>query len=211
MGVGRHRRHTRDREVEGFDRPPELAAEGEDEASKAAVDVQPDAMREGDLSQGADRIDGAVAVVAGGADDGHGLIVDGIGDLGWVDQRGGRVNRDPTKLDAEEVARLVEGRVRGLGLNDVRPLDATGCSTVFAIRQHGVADRAAAPCGEQAAGIAIGDLVGTEHAQGHGDDLCLHLGGAWAHVSLQDIDVREETEGLRHELIVVMVAAVHGA
>ena len=48
-------------------------------------------------------------------------------------------------------------------------------------------------------------------AQCHGDDLGLELGGARAHVALQDVHVGEEAEGIVHEVVVVVIAAVHGA
>ena len=50
-----------------------------------------------------------------------------------------------------------------------------------------------------------------EHIEGHGDDLGLELGLARTHVALQRVHVGEATEGLGHEPVVLVVAAVHRA
>jgi hypothetical protein len=60
-------------------------------------------------------------------------------------------------------------------------------------------------------GVGVGDRVGVEHVEGHGDDLALELGAARADVALQGVDVAEQTERLVHEVVVVVVAAVVGA
>ena len=117
------------------------------------------------------------------------------------------------QLDAEEVAGLVEGGVGGLGLDDVGPGDAPGLGRMLAVGEHGVQDAAGAAGGDQPARVVTGGCrrVAVEQVEGHGDDLGLELGGARAHVALQDVDVGEQPEGLVHEAVVVVVAAVHGA
>ena len=75
-------------------------------------------------------------------------------------------------------------------------------------------ENAAGPaCRHQAAGVVAGLLRGRPVVQveRHGDDLRLELRGAGAHVPLEDVDVGEEAEGFVHEVVVVVVAAVHGA
>ena len=57
---------------------------------------------------------------------------------------------------------------------------------------------------------AVGRLAVVQ-PEGHGDDLGLELGGARAHVALEDVHVGEEAEGIVHEVVVVVIAAVHGA
>ena len=90
---------------------------------------------------------------------------------------------------------------------------ATGLGRVLAVGEDGVQD-AAGPAGrDQPAGVVAGGDGGVAGVQveRHGDDLRLELGGARAHVALQDVHVGEEAEGLVHEVVVVVVAAVHGA
>ena len=82
---------------------------------------------------------------------------------------------------------------------------------VLAVGQHGVADAPGPPGGHQPDRLAVGDRLGVEEVEGHGDDLGLELGGARAHVALEHVDVGEQSEGLVHESVVVVVAAVHGA
>ena len=49
------------------------------------------------------------------------------------------------------------------------------------------------------------------HGGGHRDDLRLELGGARAHVTLEHVHVAVHPEHFVHEVVVVVVAAVHGA
>ena len=114
-------RDAGDPEVEQRDVVAELLAEREDEPAEAAVDVQADAALEGQRAELLDRVDRAVAVVARRAEDGDRLVVDVPADVGDVDLRGVRIDRRLAQLDAEQVARLVERGVAGLGLHEVRP------------------------------------------------------------------------------------------
>ena len=56
---------------------------------------------------------------------------------------------------------------------------------VLPVGQHGVADAAGAAGGHQPGRLAVGDRLGVEEVEGHGDDLGLELGGARAHVALE--------------------------
>ena len=78
---------------------------------------RPTPWRERHVRELGDGVDGAVAVVAGRADDGDGLVVDVLVDPLDVDERGLGVDRGAPQLDAEEVAGLVEGGMGGLGLD----------------------------------------------------------------------------------------------
>ena len=213
VGVGRDGRHARDGVVERGDVVAELAAEGEDEAAEAGVDVQPDAALEGDVGEVGDGVDGAVAVVAGGPDEGNRLVVHVVAHPVHVDLGRDRVDRRPPQLDAEEVAGLVEGGVRRLGLDHVGPRHAARLGRVLAVGQDRVQDAARPAGGDQAARVVARRhrRVAGLQAERHGDDLGLELRGARAHVALQDVDVGEEPEGLVHEAVVVVVPAVHGA
>ena len=128
-----------------------------------------------------------------------------------VDQRGDGVDRRLAQLDAEQVARLVEGRVAGLGLDEVGPGDAPVLRGLLPVGEHGVADAAGAAAGDEARRLAVGDRVGVEEVERHGDDLALVAGGARADVALEDVDVGVQPEHVVHEGVVVVVAAVHGA
>ena len=57
-------------------------------------------------------------------------------------------------------------------------------------------------------GVAVGDRVGVEQVERHGDDLALELGGARADVALQHVHVGEQPEDVVHEVVVLVVAAV---
>ena len=199
--------------VEHGDVVPELLAEREDEAAEAAVDVEADAALEGDVGQVADGVDGAVAVVAGRADQGDRLLVDVVPHPVHVHLGGHRVDGGAPQFHAEEMAGLVEGRVRRLGLDDVGAGDAPGLRRVFAVGEDRMQDAPRPAGGDQAARVAPGGRRGLAvvQGQGHGDDLGLELGGARAHVALQHVHVGEEAERFVHEVIVVVVAAVHGA
>ena len=125
--------------------------------------------------------------------------------------RGHRVDRRVAHLDAEEVAALVERRVRGLGLDDVRLRDAARLRRVLAVGEHRVQDAAGAAGGDEADRLGVGDRVGVEEVERHGDDLALELRLARAHVALQRVHVGEQPERLVHEVVVLVVAAVHRA
>ena len=175
--------------------------------------MEPDAALEGDVGQVADRVHGAVAVVAGRPDEGDGLVVDVVPHPVHVDLRAHRVDRRPTQLDAEEVARLVESRVGRLGLDDVRPCHSSRLGGVFAVGEDRVQDAARPARGHQPTRVVAGGDRGLAVVQveRHGDDFRLELRRARAHVPLQDVDVGKQAEGLVHEVVVVVVAAVHGA
>ena len=213
VGVGRNGGHAGHPVVEDVDVVTELLAEGQDEPAQAPVDVQPHALLEGDLGQIGDGVDRAVAVVAGRADERHRLVVRVLAHPVDVHLGGEGIDRRPPQLDPEEVARLVEGRVCRLGLDHVGTGHPPGLGGVLAVGQDGVQDAAGAPGGDQATGVVagLGGGVPVVQAQRHGDDLGLELGGARAHVALQDVDVGEQAEGLGHEPVVVVVAAVHRA
>jgi len=57
----------------------------------------------------------------------------------------------------------------------------------------------------------VGDGVGVEHVEGHGDDLALELRHARAHVALERVHVRKELERAPEKFVVRVVAAVHRA
>jgi hypothetical protein len=120
VGVGADGGHARQAEVEHRDVVAELLAPRQDEPAQAAVDVQADAALDRQVAERLDGVDGAVAVVAGRPDDRDGVLVDARRHLGDLDGGRGRVDRGDAQLDAEQVAGLVERRVGGLGLHDVR-------------------------------------------------------------------------------------------
>ena len=95
------------------------------------------------------------------------------------------------------------------GLMTLGRVDAAG-GAVLAVGEHGVADAAGAAGGDDPGGLGAGDRLGVEEVERHGDDLALEVRGARAHVALQRVDVREQPEGLGQEVVVVVVAAVHG-
>ena len=212
VGVGRDRRDAGHAEVEERDVVAELPTPRKDEAAEAAVDVEADAALEREVGQLADRVDGAVPVVTGRAHDRDRVLVDQLLHRADVDERAVRIDRRAPQLDAEQVARLVERGVPGLGLHEVRPVDAARLLRVLAVRQHRVEDAAAPARGDEAGRrVAGARRVGVEEIERHRDDLALELRHARAHVALQRVDVREELEGTPHELVVPVVAAVHRA
>ena len=75
---------------------------------------------------------------------------------------------------------------------------------MVAVREHSVADAGRAAARHKAGGVAV-SVHQIEH---HRDDLALEARLARAHVALQRVDVREESERLVHEGVVVVVAAV---
>ena len=191
MRVRGDRRDPGEPVVEDRDVEAELLAERQDEPAEAGVDVQADARFDRDVGERTDRVDGAVAVVAGRPDDGHRLVVDVVGHPVDVDLGRRRVDRRPAELDAEQVARLVERRVRRLRLDQVGPGHAAGRRRVLAVGEDGVAD-AAGPARRDEAGAIVVDGLAVQQVERHRDDLGLELGGARAHVALEDVRVGEE-------------------
>ncbi len=173
--------------------------------------MEADTPLECECGQLGDRVDGAVAVVTRGTDDRDRVLVDELRDLGHVGLHGHRVDRRAPALDREQVARLVERGVCGLGLDEVRAVDSPRLLRELAVREHRVQDAAAPARGDEPDRLAVGDRVGVEHVERHGDDLALELGHARAHVALQRVHVCEEVEGAPEELVVRVVAAVHRA
>jgi len=112
-------------------------------------------------------------------------------------------------LHAEQMARLVERGVTGLGLDEVGPGDAPGLTGVLPVGDERVQDRAGATRGHQSRGLGVGHRLGVHQVEGHRDDLALELGLARAHVALEGVDVGEHAERLAEELVVLVVAAVH--
>ena len=53
--------------------------------------------------------------------------------------------------------------------------------------------------------------LGVQEVERHRDDLALELRHARAHVALERVHVREQLEGAAHEVVVLVVAAVHRA
>src|SRR5205085_3354407 len=80
-------------------------------------------------------------------------------------------------LDAEQVTCLVERRVRGLGLEEVRPVDAA-LTTVLAVREHRVQNAAATAGCHETGRLGARHCVGVQQVEGHRDDLALELGHA---------------------------------
>ena len=70
---------------------------------------------------------------------------------------------------------------------------------------------AGAAGGHHAARGRAGDRAGVKEIERHGDDLALEARRARAHVPLEDVDVGVHPERLVHEVVVGVVAAVHGA
>src|SRR5581483_11906629 len=109
------------------------------------------------------------------------------------------------------VAGLVERGMCGLGLDDVRPVDASELLGVVAVGDHGVEDAARAAGGHDAGWCGVAGGITVQEVEGHRDDLGLELGLAGAHVALERVDVREPAECLGQERVVLVIAAVHGA
>ena len=210
VGVRAHRGDARQAVVEHLERVAQLLAEGQDEPAQAAVDVQADAALDRQLGHLADRVDRAVAVVAGRADDRHGVLVDLGAHRSHVGLGAHRVDRHVPLLEAEQLGRLAERRVGGLGLHDVGVGDPPRPAGL-AVGEDRVGDRRGAARGDDAHRRAVGDRVGMEQVERHGDDLALEAGGRRADVALQRVDVGEERERLVEKLVVVVVAAIHRA
>ena len=195
--------------VERRDVVAEHLAEREDEPAEATIDVQTDALRQGQIGELIDRVDRAVPVVGGRADQRHRGVVDECGHRRNVDLRGDGIDRRMAHLDAEQMARLVEGRVGGLGFHDVGHAVALGVGAL-AVREHGVGDAGGATARDQAnrhvPGLA--SHVGVHQVEPHRDDLAFESRGAGCDVALQRVDVAEHREGLAHECVVVLVSAV---
>ena len=175
--------------------------------------MEPDAALEREVGQVADRVDGAIAVVAGRSNQCDGLVVDVVADPVHVDLGRDGVDRRPPQLDPEEMARLVEGGVGGLGLDHVRLRHTARLGGVLAVGEDRVQDAAGPAGGHQPAGVVTCGHRGVAgvKVERHGDDLRLELGRARAHVALQDVHMGEKAERLVHEVVVVVVAAVHRA
>ena len=168
-------------------------------------------MLERDVRKRLDGVDGAIAVVAGRPDQGDGRSVHRSGHPVRVHPGGHRIDGSDPQFDAEQVACLVERRVGGFWLDDVGAHDVPGRHGVIAIGQQRVAD---APCSarrHQADRLGPGHGLGVQEVERHGDDLRLEPGCARAHVPLQHVDMREERERLVQEVVVIVVAAVHGS
>lgn len=91
------------------------AEEGDEEGTEAAVDVEGDAAREGELGERGDVVDDAVGEVGGGADEEDRVAVDKARDGGDGDLVRGRGTGDEVDLDPKVVAGFVERGVTSVG------------------------------------------------------------------------------------------------
>ncbi len=82
---------------------------------------------------------------------------------------------------------------------------------VLAVGQDRVQDAARAAGGDEATRLVVrgGRRVARLEAERHGDDLGLEFRRARAHVALEHVHMGEEAECLVHEVVVIVVAAVH--
>ena len=207
--VGRHRGHAGDRQVERGQVIAELAAERQDEPAQAPVDVEPNPASDRELAERLDRVNGAVPVVARRAHERDGVIVDVLGDPVEVYLGRHRIHRCAPQLHAEEVACLVERRVGGLRLDQVRRPGAR--RGVLAVREYRVDDGVGPSRGHEPDGLRVAATRRTEQVERHRDDLGLELRSARAHVALQRVHVGEAAECLVDEVVVLVVPAVHRA
>ena len=201
--VGGDRGHARDAEVPRRHLVAEALDPREQPAAEAAVDVQADAPRPRQLGELLDRVDEAVRVVAGAADQRDRLVVDEVGHGGDVGEIAVGERRVP-HLDVHPVRALVQRAVRGHRHDQVGPGHAAG-ARLLAVRVQR---------GHQALRAAAGhdaDARPVQEVGGHGDDLALELGRARVHVALQDVGVGELVEHLAEEVVVGVVAGVDAA
>ena len=184
MRVCRDAGDARDAEVEHGDVVAELLSPRQDEAAEASVYMQADAPRQGEIRHLRDRVDRAVAVVAGRAHHRDRVPVDRGRDRVDVGERRLGVDRNVPALDTQQVACLVERRVRGLGFEEVGPVDAALASGLLAVGEHRVKDAAAPSRCHEAGRLGAVHRVGMQQVQRHRDDLALELRHARAHVAL---------------------------
>ena len=209
MGVGRQRGDSGNPEVERRNWVTQLLAERQDETAEATVYVQANSVSKSHLAKLGDGVDGAVAVVRCRAHDGNRLIVDECFERSDIDLSRDRIDWRIANLDAQQVTRLIERRVSGFGLDEVGIGDATHGTSLIAIRKHRVQDAAATAAGDHARRLAIGTCRrSVEQVETHRDDLTFKACGAWAHIALQRVHMAVHAERLRHEGVVIGVAAV---
>ena len=87
VGVGRHRRHARQAEVERRHRVAELLGPRQHEPAEAGVGVEADAALPGQLARAPDRVDHAVRERRRRADDDDGVLGDGRGSMAATSAR----------------------------------------------------------------------------------------------------------------------------
>ena len=147
--VDRDAGDTRDGEVPRRDGMAEAGQVGEGHPAHAGVDMAVDVAfgrQRGDVG---DRVDDALRVLGGGPDDQHRVVVDRCGhriDVGPPVA----AHRDPTALDTEVVAPLLERGVGTGGQDDVGRSDPLLAAPPLAGRLHRHQQALGATCGDVA-------------------------------------------------------------
>eukprot|EP00760_Papus_ankaliazontas_P015455 PhM_4_TR16524/c0_g1_i1/m.40713 len=149
----------------------ELVADvGHNEAAEAAVDVQPDAPRFGDLGELGDGVHGAAREARRRADDGDGVGRHEAAEVLHVHAPGGVVHARLAELDAEVAAGLVEGGVPRQTHDELRLRDPLLLACPLAVALHRHEDALGATAGDDAAHVGAAAV----HPGAHGHDLRLH-------------------------------------
>ena len=135
-----------------------------------------------------------------------------------VDQRRHRVDVDERRLRVDRRPPAARCRAGGTpcrtpGARSRASRSSAGRCRAAASPARGTRAPRAGCCrcrrGDEPAGSLSADRVGVQQVERHGDDLALELRHARAHVALQRVHVREQLEGAAHEVVVLVVAAVH--
>jgi hypothetical protein len=213
VGVGRHRGHPGDREVEGGHVEAEPPRPRQDEAAQAGVGVEADPALGGDGGQLPDGVDDPVREAGGRADQGHRPAGHGPRHGPDVGPEV-RPHRHPHELDPEVLGRLVEGDVgagRGdhLGAGGPPPGPAPG---PVPVGLHGQQDALGPARGDRPhhlAGRVAAGVAAAEEGGGHGHDLGLELGPARPQVGVQRVDLGGGRVHPVQEGHVVVAAVVH--
>jgi hypothetical protein len=201
-------------EVEGRNGISEPLRPRKDEAPHTAVDVKAEVVLERELGHLLDRIDEAVRVIPGRADDGHGVRCRVLANP--VDVGAPVVpNRRLEQGDAEHVRGLLQGDVRGDRDDHLGRGDAFLHSSPLAVDEHRIDQALGAAEGDDAAHllprVMLGDRAAIQQRRGHRHDLSLELGRTRVHVALEDVGVGEQPVRLREELVVIVAAVVDRA
>mmetsp|Transcript_116459 Transcript_116459/g.276823 ORF Transcript_116459/g.276823 Transcript_116459/m.276823 type:complete len:260 (-) Transcript_116459:289-1068(-) len=198
-GDGRDPRHP---EVEGRDVEARLLHERNQEATKTTINMKTNLLLQGDLAHFLDGIHSAVAVLAAGAHNGHGIGVHQLHHAFQVHPHV-LVRRHLPDINLEVLSRLVEGSVRRGAHHDVGIRDALGGAPV-AVRLHGHENALRAAGGEGPAGIRTAVV----HVDNHLHHLGVHLAKRRMEIRMQRVAEGPLGKDLADEVVVLLTAVV---
>mmetsp|Transcript_59900 Transcript_59900/g.188078 ORF Transcript_59900/g.188078 Transcript_59900/m.188078 type:complete len:470 (-) Transcript_59900:290-1699(-) len=203
--VARNGRDPLDSKVELRDREAGLLHEGDEEPSKAAVDVKPDVPAHGELAHLLDGVDRAMRKLAGRADDRDGVAVDQARHVPEVHLHL-RVGPGMLHEDVEVLPSLVERGVGRVADDDVGLGDALLGAAPVPVRLHRHEDALGPARGKRAAAAAAPVVQVDDHLH----HLGVHLPQSGVDGGVQRVREAPLCVDLADEVVVLVPAVVDG-